>query len=49
MATENSTPDTLLGAITYFADVDVAIAFVAASAGRMASTARTASRSTAPT
>ncbi|MCA1559133.1 MAG: IS1595 family transposase, partial [Acidobacteria bacterium] len=30
MATENSTPDTLLGAITYFADVDVATAFVAA-------------------
>ena len=30
MATENSTPDTLLGAITYFADVDVATQFVAA-------------------
>jgi transposase-like protein len=29
MATENGTPDTLLGAITYFADVDVATAFVA--------------------
>ena len=29
MATENSTPDTLLGAITYFADVDVATMFVA--------------------
>ncbi len=29
MATENSTPDTLLGAITYFADVDVATQFVA--------------------
>lgn len=30
MATKNSTPDTLLGAITYFADVDVATQFVAA-------------------
>lgn len=30
MATENGTPDTLLGAITYFADVDVATQFVAA-------------------
>jgi transposase-like protein len=29
MATENNTPDTLLGAITYFADVDVATMFVA--------------------
>jgi transposase-like protein len=29
MATENSTPDTLLGAITYFADIDVATMFVA--------------------
>src|SRR5438105_7649986 len=29
MATENGTPDTLLGAITYFADVDVATMFVA--------------------
>ncbi len=29
MATENGTPDTLLGAITYFADVDVATQFVA--------------------
>ena len=29
MATENATPDTLLGAITYFADVDVATQFVA--------------------
>ena len=29
MATENGTPDTLLGAIAYFADVDVATAFVA--------------------
>jgi transposase-like protein len=29
MASENSTPDTLLGAITYFADIDVATAFVA--------------------
>jgi transposase-like protein len=29
MSTENSTPDTLLGAITYFADVDVATMFVA--------------------
>jgi transposase-like protein len=29
MATENGTPDTLLGAITYFADVNVATAFVA--------------------
>jgi transposase-like protein len=29
MASENSTPDTLLGAITYFADVDVATMFVA--------------------
>lgn len=29
MATANATPDTLLGAITYFADVDVATAFVA--------------------
>src|SRR5258708_7465936 len=30
MATENSTPDTLLGAITYFADVETSIGFVAA-------------------
>jgi len=30
MVTENSTPDTLLGAITYFADVETSIAFVAA-------------------
>jgi transposase-like protein len=29
MATENGTPDTLLGAITYFADIDVATQFVA--------------------
>jgi transposase-like protein len=29
MATENASPDTLLGAITYFADVDVATMFVA--------------------
>src|SRR5437870_3796357 len=29
MATANSTPDTLLGAITYFADVDAATMFVA--------------------
>src|SRR6185436_12033383 len=29
MASENSTPDTLLGAITYFADIDVATQFVA--------------------
>ena len=29
MATENSTPDTLLGAITYFDDIDVATMFVA--------------------
>ena len=29
MATENGTPDTLLGAITYFADVNVATLFVA--------------------
>jgi transposase-like protein len=29
MASDNSTPDTLLGAITYFADVDVATMFVA--------------------
>jgi len=29
MATKNSTPDTLLGAITYFADADVATMFVA--------------------
>src|SRR5437773_9328153 len=29
MASENSTPDTLLGAINYFADVDVATMFVA--------------------
>ena len=29
MASENSTPDTLLGAISYFADVDVATQFVA--------------------
>jgi transposase-like protein len=29
MSTANSTPDTLLGAITYFADVDVATMFVA--------------------
>src|SRR5712691_449499 len=29
MATENATPDTLLGAITYFADVETSIAFVA--------------------
>jgi transposase-like protein len=30
MASENGTPDTLLGAITYFADVETSIAFVAA-------------------
>lgn len=30
MVSENSTPDTLLGAITYFADVETAIGFVAA-------------------
>jgi transposase-like protein len=30
MVTENSTPDTLLGAITYFADIETSIAFVAA-------------------
>src|SRR5690242_10181067 len=30
MATENGTPDTLLGAITYFADPNVATMFVAA-------------------
>ena len=30
MVSENSTPDTLLGAITYFADVETSIAFVAA-------------------
>ena len=30
MVTENSTPDTLLGAIKYFADVETCIAFVAA-------------------
>lgn len=29
MATENGTPDTLLGAITYFSDIDVATQFVA--------------------
>jgi transposase-like protein len=29
MATENSSPDTLLGAINYFADVDVATMFIA--------------------
>jgi transposase-like protein len=29
MTTENGTPDTLLGAITYFADIDVATMFVA--------------------
>src|SRR5947209_7300263 len=29
MATANSTPDTLLGAINYFADIDVATQFVA--------------------
>jgi transposase-like protein len=29
MATENGTPDTLLGAVTYFADLNVATAFVA--------------------
>ena len=29
MASENSTPDTLLGAITYFSDIDVATAFMA--------------------
>ena len=29
MATEETTPDTLLGAITYFADIDVATMFVA--------------------
>jgi transposase-like protein len=30
MVSENGTPDTLLGAITYFADVETSIAFVAA-------------------
>jgi transposase-like protein len=30
MVTEDATPDTLLGAITYFADVETSIAFVAA-------------------
>jgi transposase-like protein len=30
MATENGTPDTLLGAITYFADINVSTMFVAA-------------------
>jgi transposase-like protein len=30
MVTENATPDTLLGAVTYFADVETSIAFVAA-------------------
>jgi transposase-like protein len=30
MVSENGTPDTLLGAIQYFADVEIAIAFVAA-------------------
>ena len=45
MASENNTPDTLLGAITYFADVDVATSSSPRSAGRMASAARTANRS----
>lgn len=30
MVTENATPDTLLGAVTYFADVETSISFVAA-------------------
>src|SRR3984893_5842730 len=30
MDTENATPDTLLGAVTYFADLETSIAFVAA-------------------
>src|SRR6266853_2079 len=29
MVTENATPDTLLGAVTYFADLETSIAFVA--------------------